>query len=137
MNALRASSSDAQRDAAFNAAREYLAAPEQSEPIMYQYRWTNPADNPNTSEDEFAWRLVVPKNVHTDTVEDKVRELRGYRYHGKVMYEVRALYTHPLQPTELSSLELAVIGREHFGNPIPKEWYAAARSIFAAQRSKT
>jgi hypothetical protein len=32
----------------------------------------------------------------------------------------------------VSGLELAVIGRKHFGNPIPKAWYAAARELYAA-----
>lgn len=33
---------------------------------------------------------------------------------------------------EPSNLTLAVIGREHFGNPIPQEWYSAARALLAA-----
>ena len=32
---------------------------------------------------------------------------------------------------EVSSLQLAVIGHAHFGNPIPKEWYAAAKELLA------
>ncbi|MBA3773852.1 MAG: hypothetical protein H0X13_15580 [Ramlibacter sp.] len=33
---------------------------------------------------------------------------------------------------EPSGLTLAVIGREHFGNPIPQAWYAAARELLAS-----
>jgi hypothetical protein len=29
----------------------------------------------------------------------------------------------------ISGLGLAVIGKKHFGNPIPKEWYAAAQEL--------
>lgn len=36
---------------------------------------------------------------------------------------------------EISGLTLAVIGRNHFGNPIPKEWYAAAKELIAAKPS--
>jgi hypothetical protein len=35
----------------------------------------------------------------------------------------------------VSGLELAVIGMKHFGNPIPKAWYAAARELLAALAS--
>jgi hypothetical protein len=31
----------------------------------------------------------------------------------------------------LTGLHLAVIGRKHFGNPIPQAWYAAARELEA------
>ena len=33
----------------------------------------------------------------------------------------------------MSALSLAAIGRKHFGNPIPKEWYAAARDLLATR----
>lgn len=29
----------------------------------------------------------------------------------------------------MNSLELAVVGKKHFGNPIPPEWYAAAKEL--------
>lgn len=33
---------------------------------------------------------------------------------------------------QVDGVHLAVIGRRHFGNPIPQEWYAAARELLAA-----
>lgn len=36
----------------------------------------------------------------------------------------------------LSGIGLAAIGRRHFGNPIPQEWYAAARDLEAAHGIK-
>lgn len=55
-------------------------------------------------------------------------------------YVPEPLFTHPAsKPTtlpELDALDIAVIGKEHFGNPIPKEWYTAARAILAAAREK-
>jgi len=52
--------------------------------------------------------------------------------------------SHAIQPSvagegderAVSGLELAVIGRKHFGNPIPKAWYAAARELIATLASK-
>lgn len=38
------------------------------------------------------------------------------------------------EPSAIRSLELAVIGRNHFGNPIPKEWYAAAKELLAVSK---
>lgn len=38
-----------------------------------------------------AWEPVVPRIGFT--VEDKCTELKAYRYQGKVIYEVRPLYT--------------------------------------------
>ena len=63
------------------------------EPVLYQYRWLNPDNNPNIGKNETAWLPVEPRNVHTDTVENRVRELWAYRYGGKPVYEVRPLYT--------------------------------------------
>jgi hypothetical protein len=37
----------------------------------------------------------------------------------------------PVQP--VSGFGLAAIGQKHFGNPIPKAWYAAARELMAGQ----
>lgn len=38
-------------------------------------------------------------------------------------------------PAVNTGLELAVIGVKHFGNPIPKEWYAAARELLEQHKS--
>lgn len=34
-------------------------------------------------------------------------------------------------PDLTQGLTLAVIGRKHFGNPIPQEWYSAAKELLA------
>jgi hypothetical protein len=50
------------------------------------------------------------------------------------MWDAVELYTHPptapAQPV-LHGLSLAVIGLKHFGNPIPQEWYAAAKELLS------
>lgn len=38
----------------------------------------------------------------------------------------------PVAAVPVDGLHLAVIGRNHFGNPIPQEWYAAARELLAS-----
>lgn len=41
----------------------------------------------------------------------------------------KALEAHQPQVKAVSGFALAGIGRKHFGNPIPQEWYAAARDL--------
>lgn len=65
------------------------------EVVRYEYRWLNPANNPDEPTSATEWTLVEPRNSYVDTVEDRIRELESYRYDGKPVYEVRALYTHP------------------------------------------
>lgn len=67
------------------------------EPVAWQYRWTNPAGNPNVSAEALAWKECVPRGSEGITM--RIRELETYRYDGKVCYEVRALYTHPAPAT--------------------------------------
>ena len=45
-------------------------------------------------------------------------------------------YTTPPQRKRLSGFGKAAIGRKHFGNPIPQEWYAAADDLEAAHGIK-
>ncbi|WP_313645300.1 hypothetical protein [Stenotrophomonas sp.] len=45
---------------------------------------------------------------------------------------VTPLYAAPVAAAPVDGLHLAVIGRAHFGNPIPQEWYAAARELLAS-----
>ena len=37
-------------------------------------------------------------------------------------------------PQPVSGIALATIGRKHFGNPIPRPWYAAARELLTTQQ---
>lgn len=79
--------------------REYaraalLAADGQAggEVVAYQYRWLNPANNYAEPPSMLEWKPVEVRNTYTDTIEERVRELKAYRYDGKPVYEVRALY---------------------------------------------
>jgi hypothetical protein len=58
-------------------------------PVLYQYR--DISEGVPTSD----WKDVKPRNIHTDTVQDRIRELLAYQYKGQTCYEVRALYTRP------------------------------------------
>ena len=74
----------------FLAALAILQAAPEVEVVMYQYRWTNPGNAPGQMESMLAWQEVQP--AWNQTFENKCDELRGYRYSGKVVYEVRSLY---------------------------------------------
>lgn len=64
-----------------------------AKPVAYQYRTFH---GPNTVTHGWTdWEPVVPRNVHTDTVEDRVREIQYYIDHG-YKYELRALYVGPM-----------------------------------------
>jgi len=76
------------------------------EPVMYQYRWLNPGDNPDQPESELEWKLVEVRNVYTDTIANRIDELRGYRFSGKPVYEVRPLYAAP--PTQPALSEAGI-----------------------------
>ena len=62
------------------------------EPVHYEYRWLNPADQKHQA-DEQEWKRVEPNTF--GTIADKVQELENYRYSGKPVYEVRCLYSNP------------------------------------------
>lgn len=75
-----------------------------AEIVLWQYRWLNPGDDPNPPPSMLEWQEVKPWNPHMQTVEQRVEELRDFRYRGKPAYEVRALgvipagVTPPAQP---------------------------------------
>jgi len=83
-----------------------LEAQQAQEPVMYQYRWLNPGDNPDQPESELEWKLVEVRNVYTDTIANRIDELRGYRFSGKPVYEVRPLYAAP--PTQPALSEAGI-----------------------------
>ncbi len=73
--------------------RRALSAPAAPEPVaLWQYRWTNPGGNIDAAPEDTAWKEVQVTNVHMQTMEDRLKELRAYRYNDRPMYEVRALY---------------------------------------------
>lgn len=61
------------------------------EPVLYQYRWLNPANNPDEEEHTIEWKEVKPYNPYVGTVLSEVANLEAYRYNGKPVYEVRGL----------------------------------------------
>ena len=61
-------------------------------PVLWQYRWANPGNNPDVSLEDMEWREVAPDDPKMQTLEARIEELRFYRYNGKPIYEVRALY---------------------------------------------
>lgn len=78
------------------AALEQFAAPQQvqqgaAEHAGWQYRWTNPGNDPRVNPSDIEWRQV--KTSHCDTVEEEAKFLASYTYNGKPIYEVRAVYT--------------------------------------------
>ena len=60
--------------------------------VGYQFQWTNPADNTDHDGALTKWVEVVPS--WDQTMQQKIDELLAYRYSGKTIYRVRALYTH-------------------------------------------
>ena len=60
------------------------------EVALWQYRWVNPGDETNITPDMVAWVELKPRNP-LQTMEQRLDEIRGYRYEGKPCYEVRAL----------------------------------------------
>jgi len=75
-----------------------IASMEAQEPVLYQYRWLNPNNNPDDV-GLMDWKLLEPRNPYMGTVQDRIDELEAYRYEGKVVYEVRALYAQPSEPS--------------------------------------
>jgi hypothetical protein len=59
---------------------------------MWQYRWTNPANEQDEYSLETAakWEAVEPRD-YIQTLDQRLEELRSYRFDGKPCYEVRAL----------------------------------------------
>ena len=96
-------------------AADELAAHEQArvvgEPVAWQFRWTNPGNNPNTREDETAWKPLEPRG--SETMQQRVAEIEQYTYDGKPCYEVRALgvFASPPAPQEAQADTLETLRR--------------------------
>ena len=65
-----------------------------AEPAMWQYRAYYDTCAGDGKPGWGAWEEVVPRNVYTETVADRVREIQAYIEQGK-RYELRALYATP------------------------------------------
>lgn len=61
-----------------------------TEIVMWQYRWLNPGNAPNPPPSMLEWKEVEHRN-HSQTMKQRIEELRDFRYDGKPAYEVRAL----------------------------------------------
>jgi hypothetical protein len=72
------------------------------EPVLYQYRWTNPLEYKNQPKSLLDWQPVKPG--WNQTMQDKADELRSESTEGRLCYEVRALYTVP--PDQANKLDL-------------------------------
>lgn len=65
-----------------------------SEPVLWQWRWTNPGGYENQPDEMLAWKLLDPSPGQT--VQQRIDELLAYRHKGEPCYEVRALYAAPV-----------------------------------------
>ena len=74
--------------------RTQLAEIAVTEPVYYEFQWTNPGNQPHQPESMFVWARVEP--AWNGTVQQKVDELLAYRYDDKPTYRVRALFTRPM-----------------------------------------
>lgn len=108
------------------ALRAALAEPDQSEPVVYQYRWTNPGHRQNLHPSETEWQPV--KLLHCKTIPEEAAQLERYTYDGKPTYEVRKLYAAPPRREPLSDEELTRIGKCY----LTSQWIRFARAIEAA-----
>jgi hypothetical protein len=89
---------EAKVDAALAAIDAALSHPETRQPepvpvVLWQYRWTNPENYPAQDESALAWKPV--EHPHWQSLDDRLSELRAYRFDGKPCYEVRSLYAAP------------------------------------------
>jgi len=82
------------------AIREAAAPSVAQKPVaLWQFRWTNPAGDANPPADMLKWKEVDPW-MATQTLEQRIEELRSFQYKGKPAYEVRALYATPPSPAQ-------------------------------------
>jgi hypothetical protein len=61
----------------------------QTEVALWQWRWMNPGNDPNPGPD-VEWKTVEPRPGQS--LEERLDELRSYRYCGKPCYELRPLF---------------------------------------------
>ena len=94
------------------------------EPVLYQYRWTNP-DGGEQPASMLEWKYVEP--AWNQTVAQKCDELLAYRYKGEPPYEVRALVSE-------SQLKQAV--RDAYEDVLGIDWFELMRNNFDKERSE-
>lgn len=88
-----------------------LAPAAQAEPVAWRYRHILNTLNPAVPEAITEWRPVEPRDC-LQTLEQRIAELRAYRYDGRPCYEVQALYAAPSNPpaqgVDINQLEKAL-----------------------------
>ena len=67
---------------------------EKQEPVKFEYRWKDTNPNTVTSDQYTQWMEIAPRNIYTDTVQDRVAEMQRYIDKGYA-YEIRVLYLAP------------------------------------------
>lgn len=90
------------------------------------------AAQPAAAQEAVAWAEGYASGVIDERTSEANIGIAGY---GAKVEPARAnpyLYAAPVAAAPVDGLHLAVIGRTHFGNPIPQEWYAAARELLAS-----
>lgn len=105
------------------------------EPVMYQFRWTNPGED-CVPESMLEWKEVVPS--WNQTIEQKCAELEAYRYGGKQVYEVCGLVTESqLKQAVRDALEAAaqVCASEIARNNANETWLSEGKRIEDAIRN--
>lgn len=60
------------------------------EPVAWQYRWLNPANDPSRRPEDLAWKEVSPRDC--EPMSYRIAELQSYTYEGTPCYEVRPLF---------------------------------------------
>lgn len=61
----------------------------QYEPVRWEYRWLNPTGQPQPAK-LLEWQAIVPR--WNQTIKQVNDELIAYRFEGKQIYHIRALY---------------------------------------------
>ena len=84
------------------------------EPVAYQYRWTNPA-NDRVPESSTAWKPVELR--HCNTIPEEVALLERYTYDDKPTYEVRRLHSESQLRAEIERRDAVLrMALEALGN---------------------
>jgi hypothetical protein len=107
----------------------------EQEPVAYQYRWTNPGNNPHAHPSETEWKPVELK--HCKTIPEEAAQLARYRYDGKPSYEVRELYAATPRREPLSDEQVGMLtvfdGLHHIETPLLAEYVRFIESAVRKQ----
>lgn len=121
---------------------EALKALEDAENILHNFPNELPLDG-----EMLLWHIqaakaaLEAKSVDVEALKRDVQDAYVKHSCGNVSLEdhegvsfavdLLAAQGHLSTPVKQKGIDLAVIGRDHFGNPIPQEWYSAAKELLA------